>query len=144
MEPSLNKQFGIKTFFNFWLTMTVWLFVATGCSSCEYKSGSNQGKLLTHLQKAGGCTLDGRWYYRHLHLLGSELQENAITLEAESKRTRQSINTRVKMMNMQHTGDRVSDGARSDLPSFRDIASLVSHLYSASFFSMVLSPEDQT
>lgn len=68
--------------------MTVWLFVATGCSLCEYKSGSNQGKLLTHLQKAGGCTLDERWYYRHLHLLGSELQEKCNNFRGKKQKNK--------------------------------------------------------
>lgn len=31
-----------------------------------------------------------------------------------------------------------------NIPSFKDIASLVSHLYSASFFSMVLTPVEHT
>lgn len=31
-----------------------------------------------------------------------------------------------------------------NIPSFKDIASLVSHLYSASFFSMVLTPAERT
>lgn len=54
----------------------LFISVATEClMHREFKVGA---MLLTHLQKVGGCTLDGRWYHHHLHPLGSELQEEHI------------------------------------------------------------------
>lgn len=52
--------------------------------------------------------------------------------------------TYVKMMNTFVQGTGRVTLQEVHVPSFRDIASLVSHLYSASFFSMILSPGDHT
>lgn len=58
------------------------------------------------------------------------------------KPDKKDAHNHVKMMNMFLRATGWVTEQEVNVPNLRDIASLVSHLYSASFFSMVLNPED--